>query len=145
MSNGRFNRIVDAELQIVAPATTLTPATTANSTGVAIGSVGSGDADIGLLINIESLTGTHDGSNYIQLQLQASDDNSTYVTLETLALNTADAADENQTGANLLALNTREIVEALGNSDATHFRILSTRVGTTGTAVVFSAYFVKGV
>jgi len=143
MGNGRFNRTPDAELQIVAPATTLTPATTANSTGVAIGSIGIGDADLGLLINVESLTGTHDASNYIQLQLQASDDDSTYVTLETLALNTADVSAENQTGANLLAINSREITEAV--VDATHYRILATRTGTTGTAVVFSAYFVKGV
>lgn len=143
MSNGRWNRLPDAELQIVAPATTLTPATTANSTGVAIGSLGSGDAALGLMFNIESLTGTHDASNYIQLQLQVSDDNSTYVTLETLALNTADAAAENQTGANILAINSREIEEAV--TDVTHYRILATRTGSTGTAVVFSAYFVKGV
>jgi len=143
MGNGRFNRAVDSSLEIVAAGTTLTPATTANSTGVAIGSVGSGDLDLGIMFNIESLTGTHDGSNYIQLQLQASDDNSTYVTLETLALNTADVSDENQTGANLLAINTREIDEAV--SGATHYRILSTRVGSTGTAVVFSAHFVEGV
>ena len=143
MSNGRFNRAVDSSLQIVAAGTTLTPATTANSTGVAIGSIGSGDLDLGVMINIESLTGTHDASNYIQLQLQASDDDSTYVTLETLALNTADASAENQTGANLLAINTREIVEAV--VDATHYRILATRTGTTGTAVVFSAHFVEGV
>ncbi len=143
MGNGRFNRAVDSSLQIVAAGTTLTPATTANSTGVAIGSIGSGDLDLGIMFNIESLTGTHDASNYIQLQLQASDDDSTYVTLETLALNTADASAENQTGANLLAINTREIVEAV--VDATHYRILATRTGTTGTAVVFSAHFVEGV
>ena len=144
MGNGRFNRTVDSELQIVAAGTTITPATTANTTGVYIGSLGVGDYDFGLLINIESLTGTHDASNYIQLQLQASADNSTYVTLETLALNTADVSDENQTGANLLAINTREIFEAVPTG-ATYFRIYATRTGTTGTAAVFSAHFVKGV
>lgn len=143
MSNGRVNRAVDASLQIVAAGTTLTPATTANSTAVAIGSIGSGDLDLGLMINIESLTGTHDASNFITLQLQASADNSTFVTLETIALPTADVADENQTGANLLAINTREISEAV--SGAGYYRILATRTGTTGTAVVFSAHFVEGV
>ncbi len=147
MSNGRFNRTPDTELRIAASGA-LTPGgagSTANTTAVAIGSVGAGDEDLGLLLNVTALAGTHDASNYLQLQLQASTDNSTFKTVETVSLNTADAAGENQTGANLLAINTREIVEAVGNENAAYYRILATQVGTTATAATFSAYFVKGV
>ena len=140
---GRFNRAVDASLQVVAPATTITPATTANTTAVQITSIKSGDLDLGLMINIESLTGTHDASNYIALQLQVSADNSTFDIVENIILNTSDDADTNVSGANLIPFNTRQIADVIAGAE--YFRIYATRVGTTGTAVVFSAHIVEGV
>lgn len=140
MSNGRLNRTIDTELRI-ANAATLTPGgagSTANTTAVAIGSVGSGDADIELLINVETLTGTHGASNYIQLQLQASSDNSTFYTVTTATVVTI------ETGAIVLGLNTREITDVVGSQNSAYYRILGTQAGTTATAITLSAWFGKG-
>ena len=140
MANGRFNRSVDNELKFMASAT-LTPGgdgDTANATGVAVSSIGiGGDENIDILYAVSAAAGTIDASNYITVEMQASDDDSTYVpVLETRAKVT-------EVGTILVAVNTREIYEAV--ADATHFRVTATQAGTTATAVTLAAYFSKGV
>ena len=140
MANGTFNRAVDAELKFMASAA-LTPGgagATADATGVAISSIGvGGDENIDIIYNVSAAAGTIDGSNYITVEMQASDDDSTYYpVLETRAKVT-------ETGTILASANTREIYEAI--ADATHFRVTATQTGTTATAVTLEAYFSKGV
>lgn len=140
MANGRMDRTIDTDLRIV-NAATLTPGgagSTANTTAVQIKGAGAGDEDIELLVSVETLTGTHDASNYIQLQLQASSDNSTFYTVTTATIVTI------ETGAIVLGLNTREITDVVGSENATYFRILGTQAGTTATAIKLSAWFGKG-
>lgn len=132
---GRFNRTVDTELQ-VAPSTAIT--TTASTTAVNITSIGSGEEDLGLMLDITVATGTFDASNYYTVELLASETSGgTYYTV------TNDIVTE--VGAKLIAFNTRQVVDAVGSQNAAYYKLTVTKVGTTATAVTLSAYVAKGV
>jgi len=139
MANGFFNRAVDAELKFMASAA-LTPGedgATADGTGVNVLSLSDGDEDINILYHITAAAGTIDADNYITVEMQASADDATYYpVLESRAKVT-------ETGTILVAVNLREIKEAI--ADADYFRVTATQTGTTATAVTLSAYFAKGV
>ena len=136
---GLFNRIPDTELQIAASAA-YTATTT--STAVNITSVGCGDEDLGIMLNVTALAGTHDSSNYFSVVLEAGETSGgTYYIVDGFKIQ----SDVIATGANLFALNTRQITEAVGSQNAVYFRIVVTKVGTTATSATLSAHFVKGV
>ena len=139
MANGRFNRTIDVELEIDG-GSLLTPggdAASANTTGVAIGTVGSGDVGLSLIIDITALGGTHDATNFMTLTIEASDDDATYVPIRALSV------AEIETGPNLVDINSRQITDAVGNQDATHYRINATQTGTTATTITVGAWFVE--
>ena len=133
----RFNRAVDEDLKIVA-STAFT--TTATSTPVAIGSVGSGDEDLGIMLNVTLLDGTHDGSNYYTVDVKAGETSGgTFYTVASIL------STDTELGANLLSINTREIVDAVGSTDAAYYEVTVTKTGSTATGITLSAHFVKGV
>lgn len=129
------NRPIDAELQVAA-STAVT--TTASTTAVAIPSIGCGDEDLGLLLNVTVATGTFDASNHYTVELLASTaSGGTYYTV-TNDIVTA-------VGSKLIAFNTRQVAAAVGSNDATHYKLTVTKVGTTATALTLSAHVVRGV
>ena len=129
-----FNRITDSEL-IVAALTAVT--TTASTTAVAIPSIGCGDEDLGLMLNVTVATGTFDASNYYTVELVASTAvGGTYYPV-TNDIITA-------TGVKLVAFNTKQVQAAVGSELATHYKLTVTRVGTTATALTVSGVIVKG-
>lgn len=134
---GRFNRTPDTDLEI---ASSVEYTATGTSTAVAIPSAGAGDNDMDLILNVSALGGTHDASNYFKLELEASDDNATFAIVDGFAVTT----DTIATGANLFAINFRQITEAVGNQDAGYYRLNVTKVGTTATGATLSASFAKG-
>jgi len=138
----RFNRIPDEELKI-AGSKTLTPGgdgSTANTTAVAIGSVGAGDEDLELIVNITALAGTHDASHYMTLTLEAGETSGgTFYDVKSIQL------AEIATGVNKVAFNTQQIIDSVGSSDAAYYRIKATQTGTTATAITLDAYFSRGV
>jgi hypothetical protein len=139
MSNGLFNRPVDAELKFMASAT-LTPGgagATADATGVNITSLAEGDENVDIIYNVSAATGTIDGSNYIEVEMQASADDATYYPVK------GSLAKVTETGAILATVNLREIADAI--ADADYFRVTATQTGTTATAVTLEAYFTRGV
>lgn len=134
---GRYNRTPDADLVVAASAEYTA---TGTSTAVNIPSVGAGDNDFDLILNVSALGGTHDASNHFKFELQASDDNATFVIVDGFAVTT----DVIAVGANLFAINMRQIWEAVGNQDAAYFRLNVTKVGTTATGATLAASFAKG-
>ena len=132
---GLFNRTVDAELQIAA-STSVT--TTASTTAVGITSVGCGDEDLGVMLNVTVATGTFDASNYYTVELLAATTvGGTYYTVTNDIVMAI--------GAKLIAVNTRQIAEAVGSQDAGFYKLTVTKVGTTATNLTLSAHFVRGI
>ena len=132
-----FNRAVDADLKIVA-STAFT--TTATSTPVAISSVGAGEEDLGIMLNVTLLDGTHDGSNYYTVEVKAGETSGgTFYPIASIL------STDTELGANLLSINTREIVDAVGSDNAAYYEVTVTKTGSTATGITLEAYFVKGV
>lgn len=132
---GRFNRTPDTEL-LVAASTAVT--TTASTTAVNITSIGAGEEDLGLMLNVTVATGTFDASNHYTVELLASETSGgTYYTVTNDIVNVV--------GAKLVAFNTRQVVAAVGSTSAAYYKLTVTKVGTTATALTLSAYIVKGV
>lgn len=135
----RFNRPVDSDLQIVASTAF---SATGTSTAVNIPSVGAGDEDIDLVLNITAAAGTHDASNYFNIVLEAGETSGgTYYTVDGFSIN----SDVVAIGVNVFAINMRQISEAVGSQDAAYYRLSVTKVGTTATSVTTSAHFSRGV
>jgi hypothetical protein len=110
--------------------------TTASATGVNINGLSVGSASYVAVIANGAVTGTVDGSNYYTVKLEASDAvGGTYVQVgNTVAL--AATAGEAQIGF------TSEQLNGLV-SGADYFRVTTTKVGTTATAVTVSAFISK--
>jgi len=109
---------------------------TASCTGVNIEGVNVGENEIVALITSGAVTGTVDGSNYYSLQLEASDALAgTYVAVGNPVVAPA-AGGRAQVGFTSEQLN--ELVP-----DADHFRVTATKVGTTATAVTYTAQLTK--
>lgn len=131
---GRFNRTPDTELKVAA-STAVT--TTASTTAVNILSIGAGEEDLGLMLDVTVATGTFDASNHYTVELLASETSGgTYYTVTNDIVNVI--------GAKLIAFNTRQVVDAVGSSNAAYYKLTVTKVGTTATALTLSAYIVKG-
>ena len=129
-----FNRITDSEL-VVAAATAVT--TTASTTAVAIPSIGTGDEDLGIIINVSSVTGTFDGSNYYTVDLMASTaSGGTYYKVV--------GVDISAVGVNLLAFNTKQVQRVVGSESAAYYKLTVTKTGTTATGTTVSGTIVKG-
>lgn len=132
---GRFNRTPDTEL-LVAASTAVT--TTASTTAVNITSIGAGEEDLGLMLNVTAVAGTFDASNYYTVELLASTaSGGTYYTVTNDIVNVV--------GAKLINFSTRQVVDAVGSTSASHYKLTVTKVGSTATGVTLSAYVVKGV
>jgi hypothetical protein len=110
--------------------------TTASATGVNINGLSVGSASYVAVIANGAVTGTVDGSNYYTVKLEASDAvGGTYVQVgNTVTL--AATAGEAQIGF------TSEQLNGLV-SGADYFRVTTTKVGTTATAVTVSAFISK--
>ena len=129
------NRTYDSQLEVAA-STAVT--TTASTTAVNILSIGCGDKDLGLLLNVTVATGTFDASNYYTVELLASETSGgTYYTV------TNDIVMA--TGSKLVAFNTRQVAAAVGTQNAAYYKLTVTKVGTTATALTLSAQVVRGV
>ena len=134
-----FNRTPDDELKLVA-STAFTDST--SSTPVNITSIGCGDDDYGLMLNVTAKAGTHDSSNKFTVTLQAGETSGgTFYTVDGVSI----SSDVIATGANLIAFNSRQVSEAVGTQDADYFKINVAKTGTTATGLTLSAYIVKGV
>ena len=135
---GRYNRTPDSELVIVASTAF---AATGTSTGTEIPSVGAGDSALEIMLDVDTLTGTHDASNYFTVELQAAETLAgTYYIVDGFAVTTDTVA----VGANVFGLNARQISEAVGSQDAAFYRLNITKVGTTATGATLSADFTRG-
>jgi hypothetical protein len=131
---GRFNRTPDTELKVAA-STAIT--TTASTTAVNILSIGAGEEDLGLMLDVTAVAGTFDASNYYTVELLASETSGgTYYPVTNDIVNVV--------GAKLVAFNTRQVVDAVGSSNAAYYKLAVTKVGSTATGVTLSAYIVKG-
>ena len=129
------NRIQDSEL-VVAASTAVT--TTASTTAVAIPSIGCGDEDLNLVLNVTVATGTFDASNYYTVELLASTAvGGTYYPVTNDIMSAI--------GSHVIAFNTRQVALATGSNDSTHYKLTVTKVGTTATALTLSAYIARGV
>lgn len=107
--------------------------TTASCTGVNIDGLALGNASYVAVINYGDVTGTVDGSNYYTVKVEVSDALAgTYVAVgETVTLGAT--ADQIQIGF------TSEQVNRL-TASADYFRVTCTKVGTTATAVTYTAF-----
>ena len=135
MSNTRFNRPVDSELKFMASAA-LTPGgdgNTADATGVAITSISGGDGVVEVIFNVSAAAGTIDSSNYVEVELQVSADDSTYYGVSESKVKVT------ETGAIVVAVERKSIDELV--ADVAYFRVTATQTGTTATAVTLDAYF----
>lgn len=109
---------------------------TASCTGANIVGLNIGSANYVAVINTNAPTGTVDGSNYYSLQLEASDAvGGTYVAVGNPVVTPA-TASQAQVGF------TSEQLAGL-NSDSAFFRVTATKVGTTATAVTYTAFISK--
>ena len=129
MSNKTFDSLgLIAEGEVVS--------TTASCTGVNIDGLALGSASYVAVINTNAPTGTVDGSNYYSLQLEVSDAiGGTYVSVGNPVVSPV-AASQAQVGF------TSEQVNLL-TADADFFRVTATKVGTTATAVTYTAFVSK--
>lgn len=109
---------------------------TASSTGANIVGLNIGDASYVAVINTNAPTGTVDGSNNYSLQLEVSDlVGGTYVAVGNPVVTPATAA-QHQVG-----FTAAQIEEAVTGAD--FFRVTATKVGTTATAVTYTAFVSK--
>lgn len=109
---------------------------TASGTGVNIEGLSVGTEQYVAVIDTSDVTGTVDGSNYYELAFEASDAlGGTYVQVGNKVVAPA-SADEAQIGF------TSEQLAGLVPG-ANYFRITATKVGTTATAVTYTAYISK--
>lgn len=109
---------------------------TASCTGVNIVGLNLGSTNYVAVINNSAVTGTVDGSNYYSLQVEVSDAvGGTYVSIgEAIVLPAT--AGQSQIGF------TSEQLERL-TTGADYFRVTATKVGTTATAVTYTAFVSK--
>lgn len=109
---------------------------TASCTGFEITGLNIGDSSYVAVINTNAPTGTVDGSNYYSLQLEVSDlVGGDYVAVGNPVV-TPVAAQSAQVGF------TAAQIELL-TTGADFFRITATKVGTTATAVTYTAFISK--
>ena len=109
---------------------------TASCTGAEITGLNLGDASYVVVINNNAPTGTVDGSNHYDLQVEVSDAvGGTYVAIGELVVLPA-TAGQSQIGFTAAQL------ERLTTS-ADFFRVTATKVGTTATAVTYTAFVSK--
>ena len=109
---------------------------TASCTGFEITGLNLGDASYVARIDTNAPTGTVDGSNYYSLQLEVSDlVGGTYVAVGNPVV-TPVAAQSTQVGF------TAAQIELLVTG-ADFFRVTATKVGTTATAVTYTAFITK--
>lgn len=121
------------ELAIIAETESVT--TTASCTGVNIEGMIGEDQFIAV-VDTGATTGTVDGSNYYSLQLEASDAiGGTYVAIGNPVLAEA-AATRKEVG-----FTANQLEDAVPG--ANHFRVTATKVGTTATAVAYTAQISK--
>ena len=109
---------------------------TASCTGVNIVGQNVGSASYVVVLNNSAVTGTVDGSNYYTLQVEVSDAiGGTYSGVGKAIVLPA-TAGQSQIGF------TSEQIERL-ISGADYFRVTATKVGTTATAVTYTAFVSK--
>jgi len=109
---------------------------TASGTGVSIQGLNLGSANYVSVINTNVPTGTVDGANYYSLQLEVSDlIGGTYSKVGNAVVAPA-TASQAQVGF------TSEQIEGL-IAGAGFFRVTATKVGTTATAVTYTAFISK--
>ncbi len=127
------NRIFDAENLITEDEVV---SVTASCTGVEMVGLNIGDASYVAVINTNAPTGTVDGSNYYSLQVEVSDAiGGTYVGVGNPVV-TPVTASSAQVGFTAEQIN-------LLVSGADFFRVTATKVGTTATAVTYTAFVSK--
>ena len=109
---------------------------TASCTGANIDGLALGSANYVAVINNSAVTGTVDGSNYYSLQVEVSDAvGGTYASVgEAIVL--PETAGQSQIGF------TSEQLERV-TASADFFRVTATKVGTTATAVTYTAFVSK--
>ena len=113
--------------------------TTASCTGVNIAGLNIGTNQFVAIINHGVTTGTVDGSNYYSLQLEASDlVGGTYYPIGNPVKALA-AGSQFQIGFTSEQL--ADAVTATGGAD--WFRVTATKVGTTATAITYTAFISK--
>lgn len=106
--------------------------TTASVTGIEIAGLNIGSAAYHAVVNIESVTGTFDGSNNYTVALEVSDlVGGTYVQVGNVA--TVLATGQHEIGF------TSEQIESLV-AGGKFFRCTVTKVGTTATGVTYTAF-----
>lgn len=109
---------------------------TASCTGVNIVGTNLGDASYAVKLIASATTGTVDGSNYYTLQVEVSDAVAgTYVGVGEAITLPATA------GTYEIGLTAAQINHA--TADADYFRVTATKVGTTATAVTYTAFVSK--
>lgn len=109
---------------------------TASCTGANIVGQNIGSTNYVVVLNNSVVTGTVDGSNYYTLQVEVSDAVAgTYVALGE-AITLPATAGQSQVGF------TSEQLERL-TTGADYFRVTATKVGTTATAVTYTAFVSK--
>jgi len=109
---------------------------TASCTGANIDGLALGSASYVAVLNASATTGTVDGSNYYTLIVEVSDSVAgTYVQVgETITLPATAAQYQ-------IGLTAEQIERATASAD--YFRITATKVGTTATAVTYTAFVSK--
>ena len=106
---------------------------TASVAGVNIAGLNIGDAAYHAVLNAGDVTGTVDGSNYYTLQLEVSDlVGGTYYPVGNAATLAA-TADSYEAGFTAKQIN--DLIDG-----AEFFRVTATQVGTTATAVTYTAF-----
>lgn len=115
------------DLAVVVATTAVT--TTASTTGVNIDGLAVGENTYAANINITSVTGTVDGSNYYSVQLEASTTlGGTYSAVGNPIVTSA-------VGAYNIAFSSEQLP-----SGADYFRCTCTKVGTTATGISYGCY-----
>ena len=106
---------------------------TASCTGAEIAGLNIGSAQYFAVINTNTPTGTVDGSNYYSLQVEVSDlVAGTYVAVGNPVVTPATAS---QTQVGFTSEQINDLVDG-----ADFFRVTATKVGTTATAVTYTAF-----
>ena len=115
------------DLAVVVSTTAVT--TTASTTGVNIDGLAVGENTYAANINITSVTGTVDGSNYYSIQLEASD-----------AIGGTYAAVGNPINTSVVGAYTIAFASEQLPAGADYFRVTCTKVGTTATGISYGCY-----
>lgn len=122
------------ELLVIAEGEVVT--TTASCTPVQIDGLAVGSNDLACLVNTNVPTGVVDGSNYYSLQLEVSDAlGGTYVAVG----GPVDSPAEG--GTRQIGLTAEEMGDKVPG--ANFYRVTATKVGTTATAVTYTAQMTK--